>query len=154
MIQFSVSKFSTKPGRFSTENRQFTSPPSSSKLAEASRVTFSKVKTSSTTVICAVGVLPMKTSTLAILFVLLLSSVTKSSGSTTIFNVCVPIGSLAGTVQSTSTLASPNGGITGSVSVMVVPLGVVTSIVVLGDAMKPRFCVGIENDNKSPGNAL
>ena len=34
------------------------------------------------------------------------------------------------------------------------PPGVVTSIVVAEDASNPLFCVGIENDSKSPGKAL
>ena len=62
--------------------------------------------------------------------------------------------SSAGTVQSTSILASPYDGIEGRGSLTTVPSGVVTCIVVADEDSKPRFCVGIENDNKSPGNEL
>ena len=44
-------------------------------------------------------------------------------------------------------------GMAGTDSRMLVPSGVMTSISVAGEVSTPRFCAGIENDSKSPGNA-
>ena len=82
------------------------------------------------------------------------SSVTVSSGSTVIDIVWMPIEAAAGTVQLTTTLASPYDGIEGTGSRIEVPSGVMISTSVVGELSKPRFWVGIENDSRSPGSEL
>ena len=100
-----------------------------------------------------VGARPMKISILAALFERFASSVTSSSGSTVKERVWFPIAASVGTVQLTVMRCSLYAGIGGTVSLMLVPSGTMTSISVAGEVSTPRFCAGIDNVSKSPGNA-
>ena len=104
--QSGASMTSMRPARDSISNTQSTSPPSTSTLAEALSVTFSKVNFPSSTVKSAVGARPMKMEMEASLLLRLASAVTFSSGSTVKVIAAVPIIMSAGTDQSTRTRSS------------------------------------------------
>ncbi len=109
VTQSGASITSMRPALASISNRQSTSPPSSSKLAEASSVMFSKVDLPSSTERRATGSRPMKTVSEAWLLLRLTSSVTFSSGSTVNVSEARPTVMLAGTVQFTNTRSSAYG---------------------------------------------
>ena len=153
VIQFGASRTSMIPGLDSSSNRQSTSPPSSSKLPDALRITFSKVYFPSSKVKTPVGARPMKTPILASLLVRFASSVTNSSGSTVNERVWSPMAVFSGTVQLTIIRCSLYEGMAGTVSRILTPSGVMTSISVAGEVNTPRFCAGMENESISPGNA-